>query len=89
MTFDNEPLAALAFLGGLSAATGMILVSTLALAIMVANEMLLPFMFRSSSNELRQRQDLSWIMLMVRRLCIIGIMALAWLYYQSATNERS
>ena len=26
---------------------------------------------------------------MVRRLCIIGIMALAWLYYQSATNERS
>ena len=89
MTFDNEPLAALAFLGGLSAATGMILVSTLALAIMVANEMLLPLMFRSSSNELRQRQDLSWIMVMVRRLCIIGIMALAWLYYQSATNERS
>ena len=42
MTFDNELLAALAFLGGLSAATGMILVSTLALAIMVANEMLLP-----------------------------------------------
>ena len=33
MAFDNEPLAALAFLGGLSAATGMILVSTLALAI--------------------------------------------------------
>ena len=89
MTFDNESLAALAFLGGLSAATGMILVSTLALAIMVANEMLLPLMFRSSSNELRQRQDLSWIMVMVRRLCIIGIMALAWLYYQSATNERS
>ena len=89
MTFDNEPLAALAFLGGLSAATGMILVSTLTLAIMVANEMLLPLMFRSSPNELRQRQDLSWIMVMVRRLCIVGIMALAWLYYQSATNERS
>ncbi|NCW08592.1 MAG: PAS domain S-box protein, partial [Gammaproteobacteria bacterium] len=89
MAFDNEPLAALAFLGGLSAATGMILVSTLALAIMVANELLLPLLFRSSSEELKERQDLSWIMVMVRRLCIAGIMALAWLYYQSATSERS
>lgn len=89
MAFDNEPLAALAFLGGLSAATGMILVSTLALAIMVANELLLPLLFRSSSEELKARQDLSWIMVMVRRLCIVGIMALAWLYYQSATSERS
>ncbi len=89
MAFDNEPLAALAFLGGLSAATGMILVSTLALAIMVTNEILLPLMFRSSPEELRQRQDLSWIMVMVRRLCIVGIMSFAWLYYQSATNERS
>jgi PAS domain S-box-containing protein len=89
MAFDNEPLAALAFLGGLSAATGMILVSTLALAIMVANELILPALFRSSVEELRERQDLAWIMLMVRRLCIVGIMALAWLYYQSATSERS
>ena len=30
-----------------------------------------------------------WITVMVRRLSIIGIMALAWLYYQSATSERS
>ena len=89
MAFNNEPLAALAFLGGLSAATGMILVSTLALAIMVANELLLPLLFRSSSEELRERRDLSWITVMVRRLSIIGIMALAWLYYQSATSERS
>jgi len=89
MAYNNEPLAALAFLGGLSAATGMILVSTLALAIMVANELLLPLLFRSSSEELRERRDLSWITVMVRRLSIIGIMALAWLYYQSATSERS
>ncbi|MGB2024188.1 MAG: NahK/ErcS family hybrid sensor histidine kinase/response regulator [Litorivicinaceae bacterium] len=89
MAFDNEPLAALAFLGGLSAATGMILVSTLALAIMVSNELLLPLLFRSSSGDLKERQDLSWIMVMVRRLSIVGIMALAWLYYQSATSERS
>jgi len=89
MAFDNQPLAALAFLGGLSAATGMILVSTLALAIMAANELILPLIFRASSEDIKQRQDLAWLMVMVRRLCITGIMMLAWLYYQSATSERS
>lgn len=89
MAFDNQPLAALAFLGGLSAATGMILVSTLALAIMAANELILPLMFRASSDDIKQRQDLGWIMVMVRRLCIMAIMGLAWLYYQSATSDRS
>lgn len=89
MAFDNAPLAALAFLGGLSAATGMILVSTLALAIMAANELILPLIFRKSSEDLKQRQDLAWLLVMIRRLCIIGIMTLAWLYYQSATTDRS
>jgi Na+/proline symporter len=89
MAFDNQPLAALAFLGGLSAATGMILVSTLALAIMAANELILPLIFRATRSDLRERQDLAWLMVSIRRLCIIGIMALAWLYYQAATSERS
>ena len=89
MAFDNQPLAALAFLGGLSAATGMILVSTLALAIMAANELILPLIFRATRHDIRERQDLAWIMVSIRRLCIVGIMALAWLYYQAATNERS
>ena len=89
MAFDNQPLAVLAFLGGLSAATGMILVSTLALAIMVANELILPVLFRISPDNLKQRENIAWIMLMVRRLCIVGIMSLAWLYYQSATDQRS
>ena len=89
MAFDNQPLAVLAFLGGLSAATGMILVSTLALAIMVANELVLPILFRTSPENIKQRQDLAWIMLTVRRLCIVGVMVLSWLYYQSATSDRS
>ncbi len=89
MAFDNQPLAALAFLGGLSAATGMILVSTLALAIMAANELILPLIFRVSSDDIKQRQDLGWIMVMVRRLCIFAIMGMAWLYYQAATSDRS
>jgi PAS domain S-box-containing protein len=89
MAFDNQPLAALAFLGGLSAATGMILVSTLALAIMAANELILPLIFRATRSDLRERQDLAWLMVSIRRLCIIGIMTLAWLYYQAATSERS
>ncbi len=89
MAFNNEPLAALAFLGGLSAATGMVIVSTLALAIMVANEVVLPILFRTSPENIKQRPDIAWIVLTIRRLCIVLIMVLAWLYYQSATNDRS
>jgi PAS domain S-box-containing protein len=56
---------------------------------MAANELILPLIFRASSDDIKQRQDLAWLMVMVRRLCITGIMMLAWLYYQSATSERS
>jgi len=89
MAFNNDPLAALAFLGGLSAAAGMILVSTLALAIMLANEIVLPLIFRASPEQFRERPDLAWILVSIRRACIVAIMALAWMYYQTATSERT
>ena len=89
MAFNNDPLAALAFLGGLSAAAAMILVSTLALAIMLANEIVLPLIFRASPEQFRDRPDLAWILVSIRRACIVAVMALAWLYYQSATSERT
>lgn len=89
MAFDNEPLGAMAFLGGLSAATGMIIVSTMTLSIMLAQEIILPLIFRSQYAELKDRHDLYSITLWIRRFCIISIMFLAWLYYQLATSERS
>ena len=67
----------------------MILVSTLALAIMLANEIVLPLIFRASPEQFRDRPDLAWILVSIRRACIVAVMALAWLYYQSATSERT
>lgn len=42
----SDLIALLAFLGGTSAASGMVIVSTIALAIMVSNDIVLPLVFR-------------------------------------------
>ncbi len=47
IAFDQEALTVLAFLGGFSAATGMVIVATVALAIMVSNDIVMPLLLRS------------------------------------------
>lgn len=73
-----DALAFLAFLGGLAAATGMIIVGTLALGIMVSNDIILPLLARS--RRLRRRWDANPgpALLMARRVSVVGIMALAY-----------
>jgi len=71
-------LTMLSFLGGFSAATGMVIVATVALATMVSNDLLVPLLLRLQSN---QDRDFSQVVLNSRRLTIIGLAILAWLYY--------
>ena len=47
IAFDQPALTVLAFLGGFSAATGMVIVATVALAIMVSNDIVMPLLLRS------------------------------------------
>lgn len=74
----NEGLALLAFLGGLSAATGMVVVSTLSLSLMIGNHWLAPGMLRVAWA--KQGHDLRGTVLMQRRAGIFVIMLLAWGY---------
>ncbi|MCY7354790.1 MAG: PAS domain-containing hybrid sensor histidine kinase/response regulator [Lysobacter sp.] len=75
----NEGLALLAFLGGLSAATGMVVVSTLTLSLMIGNHWLAPGLLRGAWLQ-RGGGDLRGIVLLLRRLGIVAIMLLAWAY---------
>ncbi|MDQ3056803.1 MAG: PAS-domain containing protein [Pseudomonadota bacterium] len=75
----NESLALLAFLGGLSAATGMVVVSTLTLSLMIGNHWLAPGLLRGAWLQ-RDGGDLRGIVLLLRRLGIVMIMLLAWAY---------
>jgi Na+/proline symporter/signal transduction histidine kinase len=69
-----EPLAILAFLGGMSAATGMVVMATLTLGIMVGNHWLTPLLLPRVGGDLRMR------VLWQRRAVIIAVMAAAYLY---------
>ena len=75
----HEGLALLAFLGGLSAATGMVVVSTLTLSLMIGNHWFAPGLLRGAWAR-RDGGDLRGNVLTLRRAGIVVIMLLAWVY---------
>jgi len=68
------------FIGGLSAATGMIIVETIALATMVCNDLVMPLLLRVGRLHLSERRDLAGILLMIRRVTIILVVLLGYAY---------
>ncbi|MBS1191607.1 MAG: histidine kinase [Rhodocyclaceae bacterium] len=79
-----EGLAVFAFIGGLSAATGMVIVETIALSTMVCNDLVMPWLLRLQSFPLSERQDLSGILLGIRRGAIALILLLGYAYFRAA-----
>ena len=79
----NHAMAALAFLGGLSAATGMVIVETIALATMASNDLLMPILLRGNF-DFAKRQDLSGVIMLIRRSTIVFLLFLGYLYFRLA-----
>jgi signal transduction histidine kinase len=80
-------LALAVFIGGLSAATGMVIVESIAVATMVCNDLLMPVLLRSGWLRWRGRGrdgDLSQLLLGMRRAVILVLLLLGWLYYHVA-----
>ena len=77
----NPTLALLAFIGGASAATGMVIVAALTLAIMISNHILLPSMLAARTSE-RPFEAFRYWMLTARRLSIIIILLLSYISYR-------
>lgn len=78
MVLDSEFGTALAFLGGVSAATGMVLVSTVSVAIMVTNELVTPLLFRLSIARSQALLNLGTLLRRSRQFTIAGISIAAW-----------
>jgi hypothetical protein len=82
---ENAPgLALFAFIGGLSAATGMVIVETIALSTMVCNDLVMPVLLRMKGLRLTARRDLSGLLLGIRRGAIVLILVLGYLYFHLA-----
>ena len=75
-------LALITFIGGLSAATGMVIVACIALSTMICNEIAMPVLLHLFP-ALRRRADLTGLLLRVRRVAIVLLLAAAYLYYRS------
>ncbi|UCV09757.1 sensor histidine kinase [Dechloromonas denitrificans] len=84
MTRGAEALALLVFIGGLSAATGMVIVETIALSTMVCNDLVMPWLLRSTWLKIEKRQDLSGLLIGIRRVAITLILLLGYVYFRVA-----
>lgn len=80
---DGWPwLALVAFIGGLSAATSMILVETVALSTMICNDIAVPVLMALRLGDRRLRENPAPILLAVRRAAVIVILVLAYGCYR-------
>lgn len=80
--FEQNALALLVFIGGLSAATSMVIVATIALSIMLGNNFVLPILLKSQVSD-SVDAGLGRRLLGIRRLSIVAILLLAYGYFRS------
>jgi len=78
----HEGFALIAFLGGLSASTAMVIVECIALSIMVCNNIVVPLMLRRQVERATVHKDMGETLILIRRLAIIFVLVLAYAYYR-------
>ncbi|KUN82191.1 hypothetical protein AQJ66_22465 [Streptomyces bungoensis] len=86
MAGGQQALALLVFIGGLSAATSMVIVETTALSTMVSNSLVMPLLLRSRSR-LAHRDNLAGLVLGIRRATIVLILLLGYAYFRLAGEQ--
>lgn len=82
MVNAHSGLALFAFIGGTSAATGMVIVETIALSTMICNELALPVVLRLSFRKHAQHGELSRLIVLIRRVSIVLVLMLGYAYFR-------
>ena len=77
----RDGLAILSFLGGFSAATSMVIVAAIALSTMVSNHIVMPIWLHYTGGAMMSG-DVRNTALMARRLSIIGVLFLGYVYFR-------
>jgi len=88
-------LALLAFVGGLSSATSMVIVSTLVLAIMISNHLVMPLLLRFNMLSSPQTtgggsgpgNTLRGPLLLIRRVSVLVTISLGYIYYSFSPDN--
>src|SRR6201994_692013 len=79
---DAPLLSLLVFIGGLSAATAMVIVECVALSVMLSNDIIVPLVLQRSPQS-REGKDFGDFLLKTRRFAIFAIMVMAYFYYRA------
>src|ERR1700739_3872187 len=85
----NAPLLSIGvFIGGLSAATAMVIVECVALSVMVSNDIVVPLVLQRARLSRNSQKDFGDFVLKDRRFAIFPIMVMAYFYYRSLGNTQ-
>src|SRR5262245_53847272 len=84
----SHALAIVAFVGGLSAATAMVIVESVALAIMVSNDIVVPMVLKRREAYATGAADVGTLLLAARRIALVAILLLAYFYYRFAGDAQ-
>jgi Na+/proline symporter/signal transduction histidine kinase len=76
-------VALLTMIGGISAATGMVVLDSLALAITISNNLVMPLLLRRRVAQ-GANGDIGALVLWIRRVAIVGVLALGFAYARLA-----
>jgi len=80
----NAPLLSLGvFVGGLSAATAMVIVECVALSVMVSNDIIVPLVLQRAGESRGRTKDFGDFLLKLRRITIFAVMLMAYCYYRA------
>src|SRR6201747_1414396 len=88
MEGNSTLLSLIVFVGGLSAATAMVIVECVALSIMVSNDIVVPLVLQRSPESRTGQKDFGNFLLRVRRFAIFAIMVMAYFYYRALGNTQ-
>jgi Na+/proline symporter/signal transduction histidine kinase/ActR/RegA family two-component response regulator len=87
LSAGHDFLAFLTFTGGLSAATAMVIVASVALAVMISNDLIIPLMLWLFGSRLRSSfGDWTRVILNIRRVAIFIMLIAAFAYYRAAAD---
>ena len=84
----QDLLAFLTFAGGMSAATAMVIVASVALAVMISNDLVMPLLVWRLGSHVRTSQgDWTNVILNIRRVAILLLLIAAFAYYRIAVGS--
>ncbi len=82
LALGQEGLAMLAFLGGFSSATSMVIVAAIALSTMVSNNIVMPIWLNARRGGATMSGDVRNVALLSRRISIGAVLLLGYFYFQ-------